>query len=123
MENCSQQFPIIFNDNFRVNPVAFFVANFNFVKLWISWYCVYTAILSHFYIDILSKQNKFVKSIHNFLNVPSKKPKIVSFTSSRTEIIVVFPAHFRFPVKSIYCIPSGSSSSACCLLRSVVINL
>ena len=40
--------------------------------------------------------NKFAGSIYNIFTVPSKKPRVVSLTSSRTKKnTVVFPAHSR----------------------------
>ena len=55
--------------------------------------------------------------------VPSEKSNLISFASSIMKNIVVsaFPSQARFPVKLYFCIPFGSASSACCLLKSVAI--
>ena len=51
--------------------------------------------------------------------VPCEKPKMVSFASSEMKNIV-FIFRSRFPVKLVCCIVFGSTSSACCLLKSIV---
>ena len=51
-----------------------------------------------------------------------EKSKTVSFISSRIKNIVVFPAYSRFLVKLI-CFAFRSAASACCLLKSIAINL
>ena len=52
--------------------------------------------MSHFYINIISNQNKFMNHSHTALTVLFEKPKIVSFTSLRMKNIVVFPVFSGF---------------------------
>ena len=81
--------------------------------------------MESFYIDIISKQNKIVKHVHNTSTVPSEKYKTVFFASSIIKNIAVFAIGFqaRFPVKLICYIAFGSTSSVCCFLKSIAINL
>ena len=48
---------------------------------------------------------------------------MVTFASSIMKNIVVYSGQSRFPVKLICCIAFGSTSNACCLLKSIAINL
>ena len=54
--------------------------------------------------------------------VPSEKSNLISLASSiMKNVVSAFPSQARFPVKLFFCIPFGSASSACCLLKSVAI--
>ena len=66
---------------------------------------------------------KLYDDIRNTFTVPCEKSKTVSFTSSIMKNIAAPSARSRFPLKSIYCVAFGSTSSACCLLKSTVIIL
>ena len=60
--------------------------------------------------------------IFNTFTVSYEESKMVSFASSVIKNIVLpFIFSTRFPVKLICCIASGSTSSACYLLKSIVI--
>ena len=61
--------------------------------------------------------------MYNTLTFPCEKSKMVSFNSSIMKNIVVFSSQSRFPVKLICSIAFQSASSACCLLKSIAINL
>ena len=37
--------------------------------------------------------------------------------------VVACHGRFRFAVKLIYCVAFGSASSACCLFKSIAVNL
>ena len=60
---------------------------------------------------------------NNTLKVPREKSETVSFTFSMMKKIFAHSARFRFPVKLICCIAFRSASSACCLHKSIAINL
>ena len=60
---------------------------------------------------------------HNTLTAPCEKTKMVSFVSSIIKNIAIVPSRSRFAVKLIWCIASGSASSACCLLKPIAISL
>ena len=47
---------------------------------------------------------------------------MVSFASSVRKKIVVFLGWFRFAVKLIFCIAFGLTSSACCLLKNLLLS-
>ena len=64
---------------------------------------------------IILKKKKFKNLFRFFL-----KSKV---TSSIMRNIVLFPFRFKFPVNLIWSIVFGSVSSACCLLKSIKINL
>ena len=91
------------DDNVRVTPVVFCVADFN---------------LSTCESDNL----KFLEPIYSTFTVPHEKSKIASLTSLIMKNIAVFPVGFRFPVKCICYITLGLASNACCLLRSIAIK-
>ena len=57
--------------------------------------------------------------LHKALTVPCQKSQIIFYDSSRVKSGVVSPVRFKFPVKSICCIPSGSASSTYCFLKSI----
>ena len=67
------------------------------------------------------RKNKVVEHTYITLTFPCEKFKMVSFTSSIMKNIVAFPSRSRFAVKLICCIVFGSTSSACCLLKSIAI--
>ena len=48
---------------------------------------------------------------------------MASFASSIMKNVVVSPGWSKFSVKLICCIAFRSASSACCLLKSIAINL
>ena len=121
--NFQSYFSIIFIPDFNLSSCE--LGNFIFNVL---YYCI-----ASFYTDITLKQNKIVEhavaklynDVHNTSTVPSEKSKLVSFASSILKNIVVFafPSQARFPVKLIYWTAFGSTSSACCLLKSIAIIL
>ena len=55
--------------------------------------------------------------------VSSKNSKIVSFGFLVIKNIVVFPARYKFPSKSISWVAFGSACSACCLLKPIALVL
>ena len=57
--------------------------------------------------------------LHKALTVPCQKSQIIFYDSSRIKSGVVSPVRFKFPVKSICCIASGSASSSYCFLKSI----
>ena len=61
--------------------------------------------------------------IYNTFTVSCEKSKTVSFASSVMKNIVVFPALSRSAVKLICWFALGSASSACWLLKSIVLIL
>ena len=64
-----------------------------------------------------------MEHIHNTFTVPCEKSKMISFASSIMENIVV-PAQSKSPVKLIYSIAFGSTSSCdCCLFKSIAVIL
>ena len=71
--------------------------------------------------DIILEQNKIVEHIHNTFTVPCEKYKMVSFASSIMKSIVAPAAWSRFPLTFICCIAFGSTSSACCLFKVIII--
>ena len=72
---------------------------------------------------ILKLYIKIVEHIQNTSTAPCEKSKAVSFVSSIMKNIVAPSAQSRFLVKLICCIAFGSTSSACCLLKSIYIIL
>ena len=64
-----------------------------------------------------------MEHIHNTFTVPCRKSKMVSFASSILKNIVAFPCRSKFAVILLYSIAFGSESSACFLLKSIVIIL
>ena len=68
------------------------------------------------------EQNKIVEHIHNTFKVPCEKSKIVSFTSSIIKNINLLLLPLRFPVKLICSIAFGLTSSACCLLKNLLLS-
>ena len=74
------------------------------------------------WLKILAMRAKSYDNIHNTVTVTCEKPKMVSFTCSVMKN-VVFSFRSRFPVKLIYFIAFGSTSRACCSLKSIVIIL
>ena len=79
--------------------------------------------IESFYIDVILEQNKILEHIYNTLTVPCEKSKVVSLAHSIMKNIAPPAAGSRFPVKLISCIAFGSSSSACCVLKSIAIIL
>ena len=69
----------------------------------------------------IAMPGKSYDDIHNDLTITCEKSKMVSFTFSIVKNIILSFLPLRFPVKLIYCIAFGSTSSACCLLKSTVI--
>ena len=69
----------------------------------------------------LATRSKSYDNIHNTLTVPCEKSKMVSSTSSvmKNSNVLLLPS--RFPVKFICFLAFGSTSSACCLLKSIAI--
>ena len=57
--------------------------------------------------------------LHKALTVPCQKSQIIFYDSSRVKSGVVSPVRFKFPVKLICCIASGSASSTYCFLKSI----
>ena len=68
------------------------------------------------------EQNKIVEHIQNTFKVPCEKSKIVSFTSSIIKNINLLLLPLRFPVKLICSIAFGLASSACCLLKNLLLS-
>ena len=107
-----------FDEIFKVTSVLFFIPDFNLLSYNldnITFNVLYWVILYWCYIK--------VKWIYNTLTVLWEKSQIVSFISSVLKNIFVFPSRSRFLVKLISCIAFGGASSACCLLKSIAINL
>ena len=107
-----------FDEIFKVTSVLFFIPDFDLLSYDlgnITFNVLYWVILYWCYIK--------VKWIYNTLTVLWEKSQIVSFISSVLKNIFVFPSRSRFLVKLISCIAFGWASSACCLLKSIAINL
>ena len=107
-----------FDEIFKVTSVLFFIPDFNLLSYNldnITFNVLYWVISYWCYIK--------VKWIYNTLTVLWEKSQIVSFISSVLKNIFVFPSRSRFLVKLISCIAFGWASSACCLLKSIAINL
>ena len=107
-----------FDEIFKVTSVLFFIPDFNLLSYNldnITFNVLYWVILYWCYIK--------VKWIYNTSTVLWEKSQIVSFISSVLKNIFVFPSRSRFLVKLISCIAFGWASSACCLLKSIAINL
>ena len=64
-----------------------------------------------------------MEQIHNTFAVPSEKSSIISFAFSIMKNINLLVLLLRFLVNFICCIAFGSTSSACCLLKSIAIIL
>ena len=64
-----------------------------------------------------------VVQIHHSLTAPCKKSRKVFFASSIMKNSTLLFAPLTFPVKLVCCIASWSASSACCILKSIVIIL
>ena len=64
-----------------------------------------------------------MEHIHNTLTVPCRKSKMVSFASSIIRKIIAPSAWSRFAVNLSCWVTFGSTSSACCLLKSIAIIL
>ena len=64
-----------------------------------------------------------MQQFHTTLTVSWEKSKRVPFTSSRIRNIIEISARSRFTVKIICGNAFGSTSSACCLLKSIITNL
>ena len=67
--------------------------------------------------------NKITLCIYKTFTVPCEKSKTVSFAFSIIKNIVAPSALSEFAVKLICWIALGSASRACCLLKSIAINL
>ena len=74
--------------------------------------------IESFYIKSKKKRKKKEKS--NKFTVPCKTSKTVSFAST---IIIAPSSRFRFLVRLICYIDFGSTSNACCLIKSIAIIL
>ena len=78
-------------------------------------------------LNCIATQTYLNESFHikkkNTFTFSCEKSKTVSFAPSTMKNIVALFYRSRFPVKLICCIAFGSKSSACCLLKSIAINL
>ena len=92
--------PIIFHDSFRVIPASIFVDDFNILSYELDNF-TFTLLFTLFYIDIISKQNKYKKHITFIILLLFLKSKIIIFTSSRMKNFVVLPLRSSFSVKLI----------------------
>ena len=89
----------ICTDNLRVALVAFFLLLILIIQVANLITSHYTVILSHFTLIATTSAERVYKTF----KVPSEKSRIVYLTVIMQKI-VVFPAHYRFPVKLICCI-------------------
>ena len=64
-----------------------------------------------------------MEHIHDTFTATCEKSKMVWFAASMMKNIVCPSARSKFFVKLIYCNAFWSASSACCLLKSIVIIL
>ena len=89
------------------------------------------SVIESFYTDIILEHTdmilyywyQIVEHIDNTFTVPCEKYKMVSFDFSIVKNIVVFWSQSKFAVKLICCISIGLAWSACCLLKSIAINI
>ena len=74
--------------------------------------------IESFYININWNKIKL-----QYFTVACEKSKAVCFATSIVKNIAAPTARAKFPAKLICCITFGSASSACCLLKSIAIEL
>ena len=80
--------------------------------------------MSHFILMLYqTKPNLQLGVVYNTLTAPCKKSTVVVFISTQMKRIAVPPVQSKFVVTLIRCIASGSASSACFLLKYILISL
>ena len=105
---------------FKVTPVTFFVSDFNLSSC---EFDKFTVTLWYYILILNQTQINLRLWLYNTLTDPCEKSKRVSLTSSMIKnVTVAADSRSRFPVKLFCCITFGSTSSACCLLKSIAIS-
>ena len=91
----------------KVTSVPVFIPTFSLLSCWLDNFkfkVLYLVILYYYYVQVLCG-----------------KRKTICFFSSIIKYIVVFTAQPRLVVKLIWCFAFASTSSTCCLLKSIAI--